>query len=150
MKILIRNRQSCRRLDKNRITRVSRRILSHIKLPKAELSILFVGDREMARLNAEYRNVNRTTDVLSFDASVPIKEGDACNVLGDIVISVPKAEIQADAYGLGFYEEIRRLLIHGILHLTGYDHERSQYQERKMRKKEREIFHATQEMDTKH
>jgi len=150
MKILIRNRQRCRRLDKDRIIRASRRILSHIKQPKAELSILFVGDREMARLNAEYRDLHKTTDVLSFEASVPVKDGEACNLLGDIVISVPKAELQAEAYGLGFYEEINRLLIHGILHLTGYDHERSEYHGRKMRKKEQELFYATQEMDTKH
>ena len=147
MKILIKDRQRRRHLNKDRIIRASRRILSHLNQPKAELSILFVGDKKMARLNAAYRGVHKTTDVLSFEAVIPVKKGEAQHVLGDIVISVPRAEFQAKEYSLGLYEEIRRLLIHGILHLLGYDHERSVYYEKTMKKKEQEIFHATQEMD---
>lgn len=64
-------------------------------------------------------------------------------LLGDVVISVPKAESQAADAGIGFYDEVRRLLIHGILHLLGYDHAGSYYRARKMRKKEEEIFNAT-------
>lgn len=147
MKILIRNRQRRRPLNNDRIIRASRRILSLLNQPKAELSILFVGDKKMARLNAEFRGVHKSTDVLSFEAAIPAAGDEAQRVLGDIVISVPMAELQAKAYGLGFYEEIRRLLIHGVLHLLGYDHEKSVYRENIMKRKEKEIFHATQEMD---
>lgn len=101
----------------------------------------------MTRLNAEFRGVHRTTDVLSFEAAISAAGGDGQNVLGDVVINVPQAELQAKEYNLGIYEEINRLLIHGILHLLGYDHERSVYYEKQMKKKEREIFHATQKMD---
>jgi rRNA maturation RNase YbeY len=147
MKILINDRQRRRPLNKRRIIRVSRRILSLLNQPKAELSILFVGDKKMARLNAKYRGVQKSTDVLSFEAAIPSVGRKGQNILGDIVISVPRAELQAKLYGLGFYEEIHRLLVHGILHLLGYDHEKSVYYGNLMKKKEQEIFHATQEMD---
>jgi len=147
MRILIRDRQRRRRLNKDRISRSSRRILTLLDQPKAELSILFVGEKRMTGLNSEYRGIHKSTDVLSFEAAIPEAGGEARNVLGDIVISVPKAEAQAKTNGLGFYEEVRRLLIHGILHLLGYDHERSVYHEKRMKKKEEEIFRATQEMD---
>jgi len=63
-------------------------------------------------------------------------------VLGDIVISIPKTLEQAKAYKAPFYEELLRLLIHGLLHLLGYDHEKSRYRKVKMEKKEKEILHA--------
>ncbi|MBI5739929.1 MAG: rRNA maturation RNase YbeY [Nitrospirae bacterium] len=169
MRILIRDRQRRRRLNKGRISKCSRRILTLLNQPKAELSILFVGEKKMAGLNSEYRGIHKSTDVLSFPQisekwevrSKKLKKGNKPGgefhtshfslltshfVLGDIVISVPKAEAQAKTNGLGFYQEVRRLLIHGILHLLGYDHERSVYHEKRMKKKEQEIFHATQEM----
>jgi probable rRNA maturation factor len=113
----------------------------------SELSVLLVGDRKMIQLNRDYRGKNKTTDVLSFEASLPIHNSKAENILGDIVISVPVAESQARRSGTGFYEEICRLLIHGTLHLLGYEHEDSQYRARKMKNKEEEILSAIKEMD---
>ncbi len=66
--------------------------------------------------------------------------------LGDIVICVPKALTQAEQYGITFREEARRLLVHGLLHLVGYDHESGPYQKRKMEKKERELLDAIKTM----
>lgn len=103
----------------------------------------------MTELNSAYRGINRTTDVLSFEASIPFIDSGADNVLGDIVISIPKAESQSKDYGTTFYDEMYRLVIHGILHLSGYDHERSKYMAQKMRKKEKEIFNALKEVDKK-
>jgi probable rRNA maturation factor len=71
-------------------------------------------------------------------------------LLGDVVISIPRAELQAKTYGWSFYDEIFRLLIHGTLHLLGYDHEKSVYKARLMKKKELEIFNAVKKMDSKH
>lgn len=147
MKILIKDRQRRRRLNKSRITKISRKILLLLNQPNAELSILFVGDKKMTRLNTDYRGIPRSTDVLSFEAAIPASISNTNNVLGDIVICVPMVESQAKAYGFGFYEEIHRLLIHGILHLLGYDHERSVYYGTIMKKKEQELFNATQKMD---
>lgn len=149
MKVLIRNRQRHRPLNKQDITKTARHILSLLKQPLAELSILFVGDKLMTELNTLYRGISKSTDVLSFEGSIPLGQGEAGNVLGDIIINIPRAESQAEDYGTGFYDELYRLLIHGILHLSGYDHEASKYRAQKMRKKEQEIFNALKKMDKK-
>ena len=147
MKILLRNLQRRRRLNKATIIRSAGKILSLLEEPEAELSILFVGDRRMSQLNASYRGKRKTTDVLSFEADIPFRESNQLSALGDIVISVPKAESQAEMSGAGFYDEVNRLLIHGTLHLLKYDHEKSAYKARLMRNKEKEIFHALKKMD---
>ncbi|RJQ15006.1 MAG: rRNA maturation RNase YbeY [Nitrospiraceae bacterium] len=146
MKILIRDRQRHRSLNKARVNKAGRKILSILKQPEAEVSLFFVGDIRMKQLNAAYRGINKTTDVLSFEAAIPVKCA-ANHVLGDIVINVSRAESQAKLYGLGFYDEICRLLAHGILHLLGHDHEGSAHRAKVMIKKEREIFNAVKEMD---
>lgn len=64
------------------------------------------------------------------------KSKDKKLLLGDLVINLPRAKRQAEEYELGFYEELKRLMIHGLLHLIGYDHERSKYSRRRMEKKE--------------
>ncbi len=105
-------------------------------LPDAELSVLFAGDRAMRTLNRQYRGKDRTTDVLSF----AMREGPFGDVrpelLGDIVISVPVAERQACATGHSLSREIELLLVHGLLHLLGYDHESGPVEARRMRRKE--------------
>lgn len=139
MEILIRNQQRYKRLNKTRILRAARKILILLEQPLAELSILFVGDRRMTQLNATYRGIHKSTDVLSFEARLPVDDG---RVLGDVVINTHRAALQAKMAGIGFYDEIYRLLIHGILHLLGYDHEGSRHDARIMNKKEQEIFNA--------
>ena len=103
----------------------------------------------MTELNSAYRNISKSTDVLSFETSIPIGKSEADNILGDIVINIPRAETQAKDFGSAFYDELYRLLIHGILHLLGYEHEASNYKAQKMRKKEQEIFDAVKKMDKK-
>ncbi len=63
-------------------------------------------------------------------------------ILGDLVINLPKAKRQASEHGVSFSEELRRLIIHGLLHLAGYDHEKNRYQKRKMKLKEKELLFA--------
>ena len=101
----------------------------------------------MKELNSSYRGKNKSTDVLSFEAGIPMHDSTLNNVLGDIVINIPRAESQAEEYGTTFYDELYRLLIHGALHLVGYDHELSKYEERKMIKKEKELFIAVAKVD---
>jgi rRNA maturation RNase YbeY len=88
-----------------------------------EVSVAFVGDREMITLNHRYRGKRKTTDVLSFgeDGGWPGKG--AKGLLGDVVISVAQAERQAKAAGRPLHSELAMLLVHGTLHLLGYDHE---------------------------
>jgi probable rRNA maturation factor len=98
----------------------------------------------MKRLNSAYRGIHKTTDVLSFPIYDTAKEvpSDRWFLLGDIVINPRAVKRQSVRYGATFDEEMRRLLIHGFLHLLGYDHERNRYQAGKMRKEERKLQHA--------
>ncbi len=84
-------------------------------------SIAFVSDRKMRDLNREFRGEDSTTDVLSFPFEP--EEFESGEILGDIVISVEQAARQAEENGLTLEVEIRQLILHGILHLCGYDHE---------------------------
>lgn len=93
----------------------------------------------MRSLNRKYRGKDKTTDVLSFS----YREGRFSHIqphfLGDIVISVPRAARQAAIAGHPVSREIKILLIHGLLHLLGYDHERSEREARRMKRKELEL-----------
>ncbi len=103
----------------------------------------------MKRLNQVHRGIEKTTDVLSFPIYGSVGEipADREYLLGDIVINVRAAQKQAPEYGLSLDSEIRRLLIHGFLHLLGFDHEIGRYQERKMRIRETELNNALQALD---
>lgn len=115
-----------------------------------------VGDRAIARLNRDWRGRDEPTDVLSFSqierrgrAPKTIRPRDlsAGAMIGDIVISFDAAERDAKLYGIGLRKYLRRLMIHGLLHLTGYDHERSPREARRMFARQRRIekrFAATQ------
>lgn len=86
--------------------------------------MLFTDDSEIRQLNCNYRNKDKATDVLSFSQIEKLEPGDPTpKSLGDIVISVDTAQKQAEAIGHPFPSEINRLLVHGVLHLFGYDHE---------------------------
>jgi probable rRNA maturation factor len=154
MKILISNHQNCIRLDRTKIKKAAKKILSLLNLSAAELSIAFIDDSKMQQLNNSYRGINRSTDVLSFEGGIPVRydeyrfnSGSQVSVLGDIVISAQKASSQAREAGVDYHEEICRLLIHGALHLLGYNHGQSRRDTMTMRKKEQEILHALQKTD---
>lgn len=120
-------------------------LLRRLGQPNAELSVLFAGDHVVRTLNRQYRGKDRTTDVLSF----ALREGPFANLqpefLGDIIISVPVAAKQAREAGHSLAREIELLLVHGLLHLLGYDHERGPAEARKMRRKERLLMKETAE-----
>jgi len=103
------------------LRRIAETLLRAVKQSRAELSIALVGDREMRPLNAKYRKKNQTTDVLSFFVVDQPMAG--AKILGDVVISVEQARRQAKERGKTLKSELVTLLIHGILHLLGYDHE---------------------------
>ena len=112
-------------------------LLAALKQSRSELSVALVGDREMRPLNARYRKKNQTTDVLSFFVEDQPKS--AVVMLGDVVISVEQARRQAKARKSTLKSEMVTLLIHGTLHLLGYDHERSSRQARIMFALERKL-----------
>lgn len=108
----------------------------------AELSILIVDDQQIARLNRQYLNREGPTNVIAF----AMQEGPftelAPHLLGDVVISVETAHRQAENAGLSMPVYFDRLLIHGILHLLGYDHENDPSEARKMEQKTNELIKA--------
>ncbi|MGO9060985.1 MAG: rRNA maturation RNase YbeY [Candidatus Binataceae bacterium] len=109
------------------------RLLGLVGLKNSELSVLLTGDRRIKELNRDFRHKNRATDVLSF-AQIEAIDGDMranpldpleAGVIGDVVISLETAARQADKMGQDVERRLRTLLVHGVLHLLGYDHERS-------------------------
>lgn len=91
-------------------------------LPESGLSVVLVGDEAVRALNREYRGIDRPTDVLSFPAEAGESPDDA-GYLGDLVIAAPYLARQAEAEGHTFGDELLLAVIHGTLHLLGYDHD---------------------------
>jgi probable rRNA maturation factor len=113
---------------------------------ETELSVTIVGDRVIHRLNRDYLGKDRPTNVISFSQ----QEGEfpdlTPHVLGDVVISADTATKEAAAGAWNGYERLIFLLLHGILHLTGYDHERNgEAEARRMERKEQEIWSMLQQ-----
>jgi probable rRNA maturation factor len=131
--------------DQVRLERSARAILSDVGEMSAELGILFVGDQRMRGLNRRYRGKDRTTDVLAFAMREAARPQVSCimpDMLGDVVISIPTARRQAKEAGRSLDEELACLLVHGILHLCGYDHERGEKEARRMHRRERMILRS--------
>jgi probable rRNA maturation factor len=110
---------------------------------EAEVSLMLVDDQRIHALNLEYRGVDRPTDVLSFALQEEMEEEPDSEfedeMLGDIVISIPRARAQAEEYGHSFERELVYLAVHGTLHLLGYDHE-EETDKQEMRHKEEEVM----------
>lgn len=138
------NDQRAIAIDQKWLGRTAETILSAARAETAELSVLLVSDRRMRALNRRYRKKDRATDVLAF----PLREGRFSRfggaLLGDVVISMQTAKRQAKEFGHSLRDEIERLLVHGILHLLGYDHERNVRAAAVMARKERAILRAIQ------
>ncbi|WP_420828878.1 rRNA maturation RNase YbeY [Metabacillus dongyingensis] len=113
----------------------------------AELSVTFVDNEKIKEINRVYRSKDQVTDVISFameeqgKGEVSIVGVDMPPVLGDIIISVPRASEQAEEYGHSFTRELGFLAVHGLLHLLGYDH-MTEEDEKKMFGKQKEILDA--------
>jgi probable rRNA maturation factor len=133
--------------DQACLDRLARAILSDVGEASAELGILFVGDQRMRGLNRRYRGKDRTTDVLAFAMRGAPKS--SSHLLGDVEIAVPTAARQAKQGHRSLDEELTVLLVHGILHLCGYDHERSEKEARRMHRRERIILRSISRLSTR-
>ena len=140
MKIWIRNRQKHIPLNLRKIRRVAQRILTELGLLEAELSLLFVNDLQIQTLNRRYLRRDKPTNVLAF----PMRKGEFPtlhpHLLGDLVISVQTAKRQSNRFGLDEMGMIILLMVHGVLHLIGYEHEGSKKGAREMALKQKELF----------
>ncbi|MEK5106613.1 rRNA maturation RNase YbeY [Cytobacillus sp. FSL W7-1323] len=110
-----------------------------------EISITFVENERIQEINREYRNKDKATDVISFameemgEGEIPLIGEGLPRMLGDIIISIPKAVEQAEEYGHSFMRELGFLSVHGFLHLLGYDHETTE-EEKIMFTRQKEIL----------
>ena len=121
------------------IARTARQLLRALDEEHAELTVSLVNDAEIQKLNREYRSRNRPTDVLAFAMREGRRVGGDDAVLGDVVISLETAARQARRRRITTSAEVQTLLIHGVLHVLGYDHERSAAEARRMRRRERAL-----------
>lgn len=120
------------------------KVLGNLGLPEAELSLMLVDDREIQELNRRFLGRDKPTNVLAFS----MREGEFSSLhphlLGDLVISVETSRRQSKSSGLSEMEMLTLLLIHGILHLIGYDHEGNKKEAREMAAKQKELFQTCQ------
>lgn len=112
--------------------------------PPAEISVRLVDDNEIWKLNKEFRNVDAPTDVLSFPlgekGAYDLNPETGAKMLGDIVISMPRAVAQANKYGHSLQREMAFLTVHSMLHLIGYDHVNGGLDALHMREKEEAVL----------
>jgi len=141
MQIQIENKQTKIKIERRKIRSTVLKLLKIMDCANMELSISFVDDNAIKQLNADYLQRDNTTNVLSFS----LHEGEYGNInpdiLGDIVISAETAQRDAAIGDLSLSEEIDFLIIHGLLHLLGFNHENTtKAQTTKMQIKEKELF----------
>ena len=140
MGILIDDRQKEYKIIKAKLRKRAQAILNALGSPEGELSILVVDDSEIKTLNKKYLNRSSPTNVIAF----PMKEGEFSDInpqlLGDVVISIETTGREALQSGISTEERFAQLLVHGILHLFGFDHEKSEQDARKMDKKSNELL----------
>ncbi len=131
-------------VDRSRLATIARRVLAAEVVATAELGVVITDDETVCDLNRRYAGLDEATDVLSFS----LREGeefvaapDSVRRLGEVVISYPTAARQATEHGRPVEAEIAHLLVHGTLHLLGYDHAEPEA-ERRMRAREEELLGA--------
>ena len=137
MKIDIQDLQSIIKIDKDRIVRCAEQVLKAMSEEEAELSLVLVNDMYIRNLNWKYRKNDFATDVLAF----PMRDekGLSGEIIGDVVISVETARREARKRNKDIKDELDLYFVHGILHLLGYDDEKSRARKR-MKAKERELL----------
>ena len=110
------NRQRRLQIDTEEWSNFATRALDAIGKSESSATIAFVSDKRIRELNRQFRGIDKATDVLSFPAEEELN-------LGDVAVSVETAAVQAKENGLSFDKEVAQLILHGLLHLSGYDHE---------------------------
>lgn len=121
------------------------KVLRDLGCDDRELSILFTNDREMSALNSQYRAKKESTNVLAFAMDESGAAGDGCvspqsAMLGDVVISLDRAQQESVEFGETLEQRVDSLLVHGVLHLVGYDHEKGEEEAVLMEEMEKKLM----------
>lgn len=112
------------------LLKIIHKLLRHNRFSKIPqpgiISLVFVDDKEMREMNCQFRKIDKTTDVLSFELQENTPEG---YLFGELIISLPKASQDAKNFKISLEDELIRLIVHGLTHLLGYDHATIQQEE---------------------
>ena len=136
MAVLIKDSQKLSAPDRQRVRKVTEDLLIYLNLENRDLSILFSDNEQIRKINRTYFNRDRPTNVISFS----YMDGSPCEVLGDLVISLERAREESEISGVPFYERVFSLIIHGMLHVLGFDHEKGDREARRMRYREKKLL----------
>jgi probable rRNA maturation factor len=129
------------KVDERWLSRLAKRVLAREESGRCDVTVILVDNAYIRSLNRRWLKRNAPTDVLSFAMNLGPDAAYNYGVLGDVYISVERAREQAREYGVSFQEELSRLVVHGVLHLAGYDHEKPA-EARKMRSREETFLRA--------
>ena len=140
MEVLITNQQNLYPISLDRIRETARSLLKDLGKTEAELSLLITDDEQIAEINKAYLDRSGPTNVIAFPMGGSGFPGLPGELLGDVVISVETAEREAWDAGYEMEERFTELLIHGILHLLGYDHETNEQDAKQMSEKSEELL----------
>ena len=136
MAVLIKDSQRLFALDRRRVRKVTEDLLTYSGLENRDLSILFTDNKQIRKINRTYFNKDRPTNVISFS----YVDGLPCEVAGDLIISLERACEESASSGIPFYERIFSLIIHGLLHVQGFDHETGERAARRMRYRAKKLL----------
>ncbi len=137
--INVRNQQGKFKINKAFIIKVSKTTLKNSKAPFSEIDLIFVNNKYIKKLNKKYLKRNRITDVIAFNYNKGIKFPNQDRLFGEIFVSIEQARKQAKLYNHSFDKEIAILVIHGILHLLGWN-DRTKNQRKKMEEKIKKLL----------
>jgi len=140
VQIVIQNRQKKYRMNRKKVLQWVQEILRFQKYDEGEVGLIFVNNRQIRKYNREYRHKDKPTDVLSFPMLEGVGGALHPQFLGDVMISLERVESDARLFGKSPPQQLLILLVHGILHLIGYDHERSPGEARRMRRREKYLL----------
>jgi probable rRNA maturation factor len=140
MTIYIHNRQRAVVIHTAVVKKSVLQIMAYLDCSEQELSVVFGNDRLLRELNRTYRHKDRPTNVLAFPQSPTYAGEPASTMLGDVIVSLPTAAREAHDLNQSLEERVIYLLLHGILHLLGYEHEGSAAQCRRMEALEQEVL----------
>ena len=123
-------------LDRVRVRKVTEDLLVYLGLGSRDLSLLLTDNKQIQAINLEYFNKDRPTNVISFSYA----DGFSCEVVGDLIISLERAHEESVRSGIPFHERVVSLIIHGLLHVLGFDHEKGEREARRMRYREKKLL----------
>ena len=119
-----------------RVRKVTEDLLVYLGLENRDLSLLLTDNEQIQAINREYLHKDRPTNVISFSYA----DGFSCEVVGDLIISLERAHEESVRSGIPFRERVFSLIIHGLLHVLGFDHEKGEREARRMRYREKKLL----------